>query len=229
VDEKTRPSGYSLEISEAILNRIMQGEMLTKICQEDGMPAWQAYYRWLDGRPELKEAHARARLAWADYWAERVMAISLDRAGDIFIEDGKAVADHARIQRDKLITDNIKWLVGKYAPRTYGDKPQEDAGDSKQLTITWEARDPLPPPPPPKQIAYDPGPLPKSLDPEVLVKMVGLIKRHVPRASDRDPATVLNEVLSVIERALIAEYGATDAPPKPPQRLRRRGARHANP
>jgi hypothetical protein len=88
-------------------------------------------------RPELKEAHARASLAWADYWAEKVMTISLDRTGDIFIEEGKAVADHARIQRDKLITDNAKWLVGKYAPRTYGDKARNTAALSASETYRF--------------------------------------------------------------------------------------------
>jgi hypothetical protein len=77
--------GNSDELYEAILNRITHGEMLTAICAEDGMPSWQSYYRWMESRPELKEGYARARLAWADFWAEKVMTISLDRTGDIFI------------------------------------------------------------------------------------------------------------------------------------------------
>src|SRR5262249_3403514 len=128
--------------AEKILERIMHGEMLTTICTEDDMPSWQAYYRWLDGRPELKEGHARARLAWADYWAEKAMTVSLDRTGDIFIENGKAVADHASIERDKLIRDNAKWLVGKYAPRTYGDKVElltaAENNEPKELKISWQ-------------------------------------------------------------------------------------------
>jgi hypothetical protein len=56
-----RPLGYIPELAEKILQRIMDGEMLTTICTESDMPSWQAYYRWLDGRPDL---HARARLAW---------------------------------------------------------------------------------------------------------------------------------------------------------------------
>jgi len=45
---------------------------------------------------------------------------------------GKAVIDHANVQRARRQADSHKWLVGKYAPRTYGDRPIEEA--PKQLT-----------------------------------------------------------------------------------------------
>jgi hypothetical protein len=35
-----------------------------------------------------------------------------------------------------LAVDSIKWLVGKYAPRTYGDKPQDQAPG--ELKISWQ-------------------------------------------------------------------------------------------
>src|SRR5262245_5435994 len=136
----TRPTGYAPELAEIVLRRIMDGEMLINVCAEDDMPTRDMFYGWMSGRPDLKQAYARARLAWADYWAEKVISISLDDVGDVFIDNdtGKAVADHARIQRHRLQADSIKWLVGKYAPRTYGDKPQDDAGEPKKLEISWQ-------------------------------------------------------------------------------------------
>jgi hypothetical protein len=38
---------------------------------------------------------------------------------------GNLIIDHATIALLKLQTDNAKWLVGKWASRTYGDKPAE--------------------------------------------------------------------------------------------------------
>ena len=125
----TKPSEYSMEIAEQILNRIMEGQMLTKICAEDGMPERLTFYRWMGSRPDLANAYARARLAWADFWARKSgLILSLDGSGDIFLdESGKAIVDHANIQRARLQVDTIKWLVGKYAPRVYGEKPADDA------------------------------------------------------------------------------------------------------
>jgi hypothetical protein len=77
----------------------------------------------------LANAYTRARIGWADYWAEKVLLISLDSWGDVLLDQsGKAITDHANVQRARLRTDTIKWLVGKYAPRVYGDKPANDAG-----------------------------------------------------------------------------------------------------
>jgi hypothetical protein len=207
------PSEYSKEIANNILQRIMDGEMLTAICKEEGMPSRLTFYRWMNGREELKNDYARARLAWADFWAERVIEVSFDDAGDFFIENGKAVADHARVQRARLQTDNIKWLVGKYAPRTYGDRPElppVDTGNDitriERVIVGWKDRDPVPVAAPPAQITYDPGPLPARVDPEILVRLVNMIKERVPRADQRSPNALLDEVMGVIDRALIAEY-----------------------
>src|SRR6185437_16836495 len=100
-----RPSEYSHEVFTAICDRISEGEMLAKICEEEDMPTRLAFYRWMGTREQLKNVYARARLAWADWWAERVLAISLDSSGDIFIDGaGKAMIDHANVQRARLQT-----------------------------------------------------------------------------------------------------------------------------
>src|SRR6516162_11958508 len=125
------------ELFQAILERIETGEMLAIILREDGMPSRTRFYAFMDAEPSRKDAYTRARLSWCDYLAEKVMMISLDRSGDIIVEDGKAVADHARIQRDRLITDNAKWLLAKWGRRTYGAGPELEAADSGPVTISW--------------------------------------------------------------------------------------------
>ncbi|XSC46790.1 hypothetical protein ACF1BQ_014560 [Bradyrhizobium sp. RDT10] len=62
-------------------------------------------------------------------------------------------------------------------------------------------------PQPPKLIGYDPGPLPSRMDGEVTLKLVDLIKQNVPKANDRDPLEVLDEVLHECAKALQAKYG----------------------
>jgi hypothetical protein len=200
-----RPSGFSQEVADKILARMVQGEMLNRICADEGI-TWGAYYGWMDRRPELREAHARARLAWSDWWAERAIELSVNPERSIEAS-GKVFVDHAVIGWAKLVTDNIKWLVGKYAPRTYGDKPQVSETPAGALTIRWLANDaPSPEPPqPPKQIEYKPPRLPADLTPEawgIIVELLELIRRTIPSNSDRPP----EEVFGVIRKALLAHF-----------------------
>jgi len=67
---------------------------------------------------------------------------------------------------------------------------------------------------PPKLLTFDPGPLPKRVDPEILIRMTEMIKAKVPKADQRSPEEVLEEVLSVCAKALEAEYSK---PAKPPE------------
>jgi len=200
-----RPSDFTQAVADKILDRISEGEMLTKICSEEGMPPRKTVYTWMAARPAFKDAYARASEEWAEFYEEKVLAIAFDDGGDFFIENGKAVADHARVQRARLQVDTLKWFMMKWAPRKYGDKP-EQAPAEQNLTIAWTERV-IVPAPPPKQIAFDPGPLPTRMDGEIITRLTQLIKARVPRADQREPMAVLDEVMAVIDRALIAEYG----------------------
>src|SRR6516162_5589484 len=196
------------ELCQAILERIETGEMLAIILKEDGMPSRSYFYAWMDAEPSRKDAYSRARLSWCDYWAEKVMMISLDRSGDIMVEDGRAVADHARIQRDRLITDNAKWLLGKWGRRTYGDRQEIDAGSLHgPISISWLESDKAPPvaPEAPRQITYQKPELPADLserDWSVLVSLLETVKRTIPSNSDDPPETVFG----IMRDALLAHY-----------------------
>jgi hypothetical protein len=69
-------------------------------------------------------------------------------------------------------------------------------------------------PQPPKLLTYDPGPLPKRVDPEILIRMTEMIKATVPKADQRPPEEVLEEVLAVCAKALEAEYSKPASPPE---------------
>src|SRR5262249_29887546 len=140
--------------------------------------------------------------------------------GDVFIDNdtGKAVADHARIQRHRLQADSIKWLVGKYAPRTYGDKPQDDADEPKKLEISWQVERTIVRPgddhpkryEAPRQIEYRKPELPADLseqDWSVMLEMLELVKRTVPTNDDRPP----QEIFGVMRKALLAHFAEVDS------------------
>ena len=212
------------ELFQAILERIETGEMLAIILREDGMPSRSYFYAFMDADPSRKDAYSRARLSWCDYWAEKVMMISLDRSGDIMVEDGKAVADHARIQRDRLITDNAKWLLGKWGRRTYGDRVEAEAASLEgPITFSWIKSDPVvvePAPEPPRQLTFQPPKLPGDLSTEdwsLMGEVLSLIRATIPTNADLPPA----QVFAVLKAALLEHF--RDDPPAKPVVLKPRG------
>jgi hypothetical protein len=159
----------------------------------------------IGGRPDLREAHARARLAWSDYWAERALTLSLDGSQDVFIdaETGKAVIDHAAVQRSRLAVDTIKWLTSKYAKKVYGDRPVPDE-EPKVLTIRWQSS-PDPVVQPPEQITHQKPELPADLseqDWSIMLEILELVKRTVPTIDERPS----EEIFGVMKHALLAHF-----------------------
>jgi hypothetical protein len=100
----------------------------------------------------FKSNYARAREGLMDFYAEQVLAISFDESGDIIIEqDGdksKAVANHVKVQRDRLKVDSLKWTASRLFPKRYGDKMELLGmdGSSGELVLRWETGPTEPPP-----------------------------------------------------------------------------------
>jgi hypothetical protein len=210
-----RPSEFSKETVALICERMSEGEGLRKICSDLEMPDRGTVLRWLDKHEEFRHQYARARESMMDYYAEEILEIAWDGSGDSYVDgDGRTRTDHEVVARSRLKVDTLKWLMSKLAPRRYGDKlTTEVTGPGggpqviQRVIIGWKDPDPVAPPQPAAQITYDPGPLPARVDPEILVRLVNLIKDRVPRADQRPPEELLEEVMGAIDRALIAEYG----------------------
>jgi len=232
-----RPSEYSPEVVDAICDRMVNGQGLLKICADDEMPARVTVYRWLASNPEFRKRFAEAREALMDFYAEQILNIAFDESGDVILDQGKdgktsAVANHAKVQRDRLKVDSLKWTASRLFPKRYGDKMELLAQDEpKDLTVRWEikreivsahekALDELDgpadakeevrrPAEPPPQITYQPAPPPADLTPEAwarITRVSDLIEQIAP--SDEMPEAVFG----IIEAALRRHYlGAASA------------------
>jgi len=122
-----RPSEYSPEVVDAICDRMVDGQGLLKICADEGMPGRVTVYRWLASNPEFRKRFAEAREALMDFYAEQILSIAFDESGDVILDQGKdgktsAVANHAKVQRDRLKVDTLKWIASRLFPKRYGDK-----------------------------------------------------------------------------------------------------------
>lgn len=90
-----------------ICGRLAQGFLVNAVCEEVGI-GFSTLMQWREKYPKFQEAYTRAELVGFDVLAEQLLSITDDAAADV--------------QRQRLKSDNIKWFLGKRAPKTYGDR-----------------------------------------------------------------------------------------------------------
>lgn len=142
VNEKKlgRPSAYSDEIALEICQRVADGESIRHISLLEHMPSTSMIFRWLD-QPEhhlFREHYARARVKQADALLEQIKDIAHDGRNDWEILEAerngqdRIVLNAEHVQRSRLRVDTLKWVMGKLAPKKYGDKIEiEQVGTTK--------------------------------------------------------------------------------------------------
>jgi hypothetical protein len=204
-----RPSSYTPEIAEEICNRMIEGESVLKICRDEHMPARVTVYKWIESNAAFRQQYNYAREAQAHYYADLIRDVAFDDSGDFFVEDGRTVTDHARVQRARLKVDTLKWIAARFN-RAYSDKPIEIEKQPEPIVISWLDTPSDAKPPErrePKQIAYVKPTLPGDLSEQAwstLMELLELIRRTIPSDSDRPP----EEIFDVIRRALLAHFRA---------------------
>lgn len=131
-----RPSLYTQEIVDAILEKIAGGKFLTEICDDPAMPSCSTVFKWRLEHPEFSEAYAHAREAAADKMVIETVAIADDGHNDTYVdEEGNQRTDYDVIQRSKLRVETRKWLLARMAPKEYGDRIEtHHSGEIKQTS-----------------------------------------------------------------------------------------------
>ena len=203
--------GYDLEVADEICRRMADGKGLRQICSDPQMPSRTTVLRWLEDNKDFRASYARAREACMDWFAEEILRIAFDDAGDLIIDGDKVMAGHHVVQRAKLKVDALKWVMSKLHPKRYGNDPVEDSGP-QAMTISWQKIDRVivdpqapKPPEPPRQIPYRKPELPADLseqDWSVMLQVLELVKRVIPTNSDSPPA----EVFEVLRKALLEHF-----------------------
>lgn len=128
-------SKYSPQMVEKICELLVCGEngtpeSLRSICSKEGMPSVNAVMRWLGKYEDFRKQYARAKELQQEYYAEEIIDIADDCTDDVIFltaedshgEGAKPVIKHSAIARAKLRIDTRRWLMGKLAPKKYGDK-----------------------------------------------------------------------------------------------------------
>lgn len=113
-----RPSIYSPAIAEEIAERITNGELLIDICELEHMPSKATVFRWLEAREDFRDLYTRARKRQMHVFADQLIKRGLDESRDYYVDSkGQRHSDNTAVQRDKLSTGNMMWLMERLEER----------------------------------------------------------------------------------------------------------------
>lgn len=118
-----RPTKYTEKLAAEICERIMNGESLRSIVQDDHMPNRSSVHKWLAEIQEFSDQYAKAKDNQADTLADEIMYIA-DTADDV--------------QKARLQVDTRKWIASKLKPKKYGEKV-DVTSDGEKLGVTLSA------------------------------------------------------------------------------------------
>jgi hypothetical protein len=105
------------------LDEITAGKTLVQVLRDDLREFEQgAFLRWINKDPVRKQMYKEAKELRTEAWAGWVVEESY---GENTLRD---------VQRSRLITDNLRWLMTADNRRTYGDTKQIDIGGTISIT-----------------------------------------------------------------------------------------------
>jgi hypothetical protein len=142
-----RPSRYTREIAAEVLQRMFEGESLSRICRDDHLPHDNTVRYWADsGRhPEFTKAFERARRHQAHRWFEETVELA---------DESASAETIPQLGSYQLRVNTRRWASSRIIPEQYGDRmpslagtaevhvylPVKDGSMVKPKTIDGEAR-----------------------------------------------------------------------------------------
>lgn len=118
-----RPTVFTPEVLDKVLDELSQGVSERSIFREEGMPTWRAWWKYKETHPEFIQQYAQAKEQGLAAWEEEINKIAADDSRDLQ-PDGKGgfKSDNTAVNRDRLRIDTKKWLMSKLMPKKYGEK-----------------------------------------------------------------------------------------------------------
>lgn len=122
------------EVVTAILDRIADGEPLTKICSVPELPTRKAFFEWVAADKSLQMRYELAMELRAEQYVEETIAIADDSSKDTYVDgQGNVRIDHEVIGRSKLKIEARMWYAAKIAPKKYGNRRQVEVDEGLRI------------------------------------------------------------------------------------------------
>ena len=128
-----RPSEYSLEIGEEICLEVATTDKgMEAICEEERFPSARTVYSWLIKHEDFLQRYARAKELQTQLLADQIIPIAdTVKIGTKTVDKptGTETTTGDMIEHSRLQIEARKWLLGKLAPKKYGDKLEHTGAD----------------------------------------------------------------------------------------------------
>ena len=143
-----RPPLFTTELGDEICNRIADGKSLRAICDEADMPDKATIFRWLSAEQhkDFCKQYILARDIQANVLFDEIHQIAdTPQKGTKTVRRGEGdnstveTTEADMIEHRRLQIDARKWLIGKMAPKKYGDKQQIEHAGPDGGPVTLEA------------------------------------------------------------------------------------------
>lgn len=123
-----RPSSYTQELADEIIELIRNGYSEREICKKRGMPSLKTLWNWKDKYPEFLHQSARARADSADFYNDRRMkkAEELYEIAQRHLKAGESIP--------KGVVEAIKVSIQEDA-RESGLRDDSRYGDRKRVAL----------------------------------------------------------------------------------------------
>jgi len=139
---------YNSTLVLNVCEKLAQGNTLTNILSAKNMPSFPTFHRWINqGKMvEVKDDDGNVRcVSLAElYHSARVirshiLADRLEDSSKVPLTGDKDI-DYGVIQRARLKSDNIKWLLARINPKDYGNslEPQSSVKLNINISLTPE-------------------------------------------------------------------------------------------
>ena len=141
-----RPTKFKPEIVRPLLARLAEGETLTAICRDPGMPCFSTVWLWAQIYPQFAKVFERVR---AGSFADSLVDQALGRAFDASDKDEAMCA--------RVASETALKVASRIAPHRWGERgdasggvniqivtplfDQGHSGDQGKLTITVPGKD----------------------------------------------------------------------------------------
>jgi hypothetical protein len=116
---------YTPELGEAICDAIASSTMgIRDLMAKCGYPPPDTIYKWLNRHEIFAERYMRAKQRQIALMAEQLVEDS--KVEPYYDDNGVQRVDSGMVARQRLVTDNVKWLAARLLPKVYGDKVQSE-------------------------------------------------------------------------------------------------------
>lgn len=143
-----RPSRYTAELGERILEQLANGVTATEICRDPSMPTYGVLKRWERDHVDFARQYDIARRQCCEYHTDEIVTIADDATND-FVQrvsgngNTRRVFDREAFERSRLRVESRKWIASKVLRHVYGERSEVDVRTPDGLTVRHEERSAL--------------------------------------------------------------------------------------